>query len=281
MDFDVFISRSSLKHHRGFSHSILFATILSLCLAAIAPCLKQDFLKTFFLAALSSHSHLLLDFSTTWLIPVFFPLAGKSSFELDTAVNPLLICSSLFWLVLIALSNRALFSLPIISIIAILLLAFYLFFRYFMKQIAYRRVKGMDGKIALIPTFSPFKWRVLSRYSSDHSFKQKIGLIELISARYVETNTLELPYSPEDIGKIKSSPPLNSERDAILFSASIEQILVFISKFRYTNAVAKLEDGIWKVFWSAEEAGIGIEAHLRAESGEVVKVKMISAWRRS
>lgn len=280
MDFDVFISRSSLKHHRGFSHSILFATILSFCMAVIAIVLNQDFLKTYFLAAIASHSHLLLDFSTTWLIPVFYPSKNKTSYELDTAVNPLLLISSIFWLIVIALSNRAMFSPPLISIAVFSLITLYLLLRYSMKQIASRKVRNLKGEIALLPTFSPFKWRVLKRLSSDHSFTQKDGFIQPLPSRYVEQNTRTFPYSPAEIGRIKVTPPLNSEREAILFSASIEQIAVFISKFRYTDAVAKLEDEIWRVTWSAEEAGIKIEVLLRIKNGEVAGVKMISSWQR-
>lgn len=283
MDLDVLISRSSLKYHRAFTHSILFAFILSTSLASLSLVFDQPFLKIFLLALLGSHLHLFLDLSTTWPIPLFFPASRQSTLELDTAVNPLLLLSSLLWLILIAISNQALFFPPVLSLIVISLLALYLLARYAIKRIAASRTGDLEGEIALLPTFSPFAWKVLQRWrnESNQSFTQKNSLIHILWPSYVEINTRTFPYSPEEIGRLKASPPLETERAAILFSTSIEQIAAFISKFRYANARASLENEIWRVIWSAEETGLGIEVLLRAKTGEVNGVKMRSAWERS
>lgn len=270
MDLDIFISRASIKYHRDFSHSIFSALILSISLAALSLLFHQAFLRIFSLALLSSLSHILLDLSTTWGIPLFYPVKKQNSLELDTAVNPVLLLASLVLLVVMAISNS-----NSLSLLMILLLIFYLLMRAILKQIAARKL-DKNGEIALLPTFSPFIWKVIQRWSGEHDFTQKTGLIYLLQSRYEEINTRAFPYSPLETGKTVE-PPLESERAAILYSSSIEAVKSFTSKFKYTNAVAKLENGMWRVIWVSSEIGLQLELLLSRE-GKIVKAS--SNWQR-
>ncbi|MEM2934566.1 MAG: metal-dependent hydrolase [Halobacteria archaeon] len=270
MDLDIFISRVSFKYHRDFSHSLLSAFILSISLAAFSLLFNQAFLKILSLALLSSLSHVLLDLSTTWGIPLLYPVKKQSSLELDIAVNPVLLLTSLLLLVVMAISNST--SLPIL---AILLLIFYLLMRAILKQIAARKLDG--GEIALLPTYSPFIWKVLQRWSSEHGYTQKTGLLYILQSRYEEINTRAFPYLPVEIGRIAIEPPLENERAAILYSSSMELVKSFTSKFKYKNARAKLENGMWRVIWTSSEIGLQIELLISRE-GELVKLS--SNWQR-
>ncbi len=270
MDLDIFIS-SSIKYHRDFSHSLLFALILSISLAAFSLIFNQVFFKVFFLTLLSSLTHVLLDLSTTWGVPLFYPAKLQSSLELDTAVNPILLIASLLLLGVIAISNSTLLSLS-----AILLLIFYLLLRATSKQVAAKMING-SGEVAMLPTFSPFLWKAIQRWSSEHSFIQKTGFVHILQSRYEEINTCTFPYSLMEIGKIAVAPPLETERAAILYSNSIEPVKSFNSKFKYTNAKAALENEIWRVIWTSFEVGWRIEV-LISKNGEIVGVE--SYWHR-
>jgi membrane-bound metal-dependent hydrolase YbcI (DUF457 family) len=274
LDLDILISRSSIKsikYHRDFSHSLLFTLILSISLAAFSALFNQAFLRVFFLALLSSLFHVFLDFSTTWGIPLLYPVKTYSSLKLDTAVNPILLMASFLMLIVIAISNSSL-----LSLIAILLLIFYLSMRAILKQIAARMLSA-KGEIALLPTFSPFIWKALQSWRSEGGFTLKTGFMYILQSRYEEINTRTFPYSPEEIGKAVPLPPLENERAAILFSSSIEPVKIFCSKFKYSSAKAVLEDEIWRVTWVPSEIDLRIEV-LISKNGEIAKVE--SNWHR-
>ncbi|MEM2925377.1 MAG: metal-dependent hydrolase [Methanocellales archaeon] len=270
MDLDIFIPRF-FKYHRDFTHSFLFAFILSISLAGFSLIYHQAFLRIFSLALLCSSSHVLLDFSTTWGVPLLYPVKKQCSLELDTAVNPFLLIASLVLLVVMVISNSTLLSLSIF-----LLLMFYLSMRAISRYIVARKL-DKNGEFAFIPTYSPFTWKVLHGWSNGQRYIQKTGFVCIFQSRYIELNTRAFPYSPFEIGRVAIAPPLESERSAILYSSSIEPVKSFTSKFKYTNAIAKLENGMWRVTWVSMEIGLQIELLISRE-GELVKIS--SSWQR-
>ncbi|MBT5953783.1 metal-dependent hydrolase [bacterium] len=80
-----------LKHHRGFSHSILGALVMSPLLALAFSRLKKTlrFIPLFNIFLWGILSHLLLDCFTTWGTQVFWPLSTRVSWNTIFIVDPL------------------------------------------------------------------------------------------------------------------------------------------------------------------------------------------------
>jgi inner membrane protein len=80
-----------LKHHRGFSHSIIGAFVLSSLFATVCSKIKKSIsfwtMFTLFLWGMLTHS--LLDCFTTWGTQVFWPLPTRVSWNSIFIVDPL------------------------------------------------------------------------------------------------------------------------------------------------------------------------------------------------
>ncbi|MEO1050812.1 MAG: metal-dependent hydrolase [Bacteroidota bacterium] len=117
-DLDVFIGKlmhtvDAIDFHRGISHSIVFALLISPLLALILqPIYKKTtatFKDWFLLFFLGFVTHALLDAFTTWGTQLFWPLdyraAFKSIFVIDPLYTlPLTIC--LVWLAFLSKSSK-------------------------------------------------------------------------------------------------------------------------------------------------------------------------------
>lgn len=143
-DLDVFAGKlmdtvDALIFHRGMTHSITFALILSPILGYY---LKQLYKKNpttgkewTLLIFLSLFTHALLDCFTTWGTQLFWPfsderVAFKSIFVIDPLYTvPLLIC--LIWLMLLPKENRKRRKL---NVIGLSVSTFYLLTTLFVKQ---------------------------------------------------------------------------------------------------------------------------------------------------
>ena len=86
---------SSLNHHRGLSHSLLFSFIAPLAFAKIQihfwhkkyP--KITFWRWYWLWALGFFTHIVIDACTTWGTQIFWPLPHRISFNSVFIIDPL------------------------------------------------------------------------------------------------------------------------------------------------------------------------------------------------
>ena len=88
-----------LKHHRGFSHSLIFAVLTPLLVLRKSVTLAWTLFACF-------ATHILLDCFTTWGTQVFWPLANRVAWNTIFIVDPMYTVPILLSLILALLASR-------------------------------------------------------------------------------------------------------------------------------------------------------------------------------
>jgi len=254
-DGDVFLHPLSSKYkwasHHGGSHSIIFILLYSIIVSFLYVQLSSKFggypltsVQSFGFAFLPGIMHIVLDFLTSWSVPIFWPFSNKEyKFEIERAVNPFTILFSFSSTVFMFAFWPSEF---VIKTIVFFLFAYFVF--RVMAKLYLIKKKRKEGYVTdAASTNLPYVWYVVHDKSDENRIFFSWYKTNLFSERKYESGEFSLKKDRN------IEFPIDSEEKAMQYSFNIDEVERYLSKFKYPVGRAIKENGHWKVCWSALE----------------------------
>ncbi|MEM2899851.1 MAG: ROK family protein, partial [Thermoplasmata archaeon] len=202
------------------------------------------YIDAFVFAFVPGLMHIILDFFTSWSLPILWPFSNKEyKFEIERAVNPITIMFSLPATIFMYKTWPS----EIVIKLVVFLLLFYFAFRGLGKLYLIRNNRKEGYKTDAASTNLPYVWYVVYDGSDENKicfswYKRNLFLNE----KYEMRN-----FSLKKNKKVEL--PIDTEEKALQYSLNLDEVERYLSKFRYPIGKASYENGIWKVCWSALE----------------------------
>lgn len=202
-DLDVFIISSedpllSLQYHRHFTHALLFAPIIGLCVAVATKYLLYSrnwpLKELFIFATLGALSHGLLDACTSYGTMLYLPLSShRESWDLISIIDPL------FTLPLLILIGIAFFRrYANVAKAGLLLCITYLLFGFIQRERAasyanqLAEIRGIDViSVTARPSFAnTILWRIIVE-DNTHYYVDAVWLMPFLKPKLYEGSQIE------------------------------------------------------------------------------------------